>query len=113
MVARKFGQETQLAQVHAQDWHLAPGAQPRCVDERAVPAQHHQEVSLGCNVAAGRGWDARDSGLGLDQRVDPALREPRNHLPRQRRGGLVLQAGDDADDGHGARVSGLAGGGSS
>ena len=73
LVARRLGEEAERAQVHAEERHRALADRARGREQRAVAAEHDQQI------------DARRELLELDARARPASARPRGRAAPRRR----------------------------
>ena len=99
-----LGEESQVAEVHAEDRQVAPGlADARGHrQQRAVAAQHEQQVDQSRQVVAAGGAAAGQRGrerrrVGFEHDLDAAGIEPRRHLDEVRRHRRQPNLRDDPD----------------
>src|SRR5216684_6354594 len=94
------GEEAEPAQVDAEDRHRQVSHQARHAEERAVAAQHEQQIGLGRQLRPTDhrpgGLRAETRGLLLEDRLDSAGRAPVEQLGHDRARFFPVRLGDDA-----------------
>src|SRR6185436_18365599 len=103
-LARNLREKAEGPHVDAQDRDLAVVAEPCRVDQRPVPAEHHQQVGASRDLAPRRRRHAGDACLLLDERGVSVPQKPAHHLARQIGGRLPGEAGNQSDGCHGATL---------
>src|SRR5262249_41967409 len=91
-------------QVHAEDRHTEIADEPRHRQQRAVAAEHEQQIHLPRKLRLARGRHrevgTEACGLFLDQRLQAAVETPLQELRHDAPSFLTIRLGDDADSLH-------------